>query len=420
MTIPEQPITRDEDLAILRGLAAQLAENAASERNRACVARWYAHDEGAAGPPLLLTEFDAGLHLVMPEYRPMCLEPWAQKQETALRARLAHAHLIGDDFPLAPVVNVGWRIDQGDFGVPTHQTRPETDGTLGAYHIDPPLTDLPGDLGKLRPRTFTLDREGTLAEVARLREVYNGLLTARLRGNPWWTMGLTWTAITLIGLEELMMAMYAEPEALHALMAFLRDDRLAFLDWMEREELLNLNNENDGIGSGSFGHTRALPVGDGPVRARDLWTLIESQETVGVGPAQYAEFVFPYERAIAERFGRVYYGCCEPVHSRWEVLQHMPNLRRVSISPWCDQAAMAATLGGQYVFSRKPSPTLVSTAVFDEAAIRDDLRTTMRLTKAHGCPTEIVMKDVHTLSGEPDRLTRWVGIAREVTEEVYG
>lgn len=111
------------------------------------------------------------------------------------------------------------------------------------------------------------------------------------------------------------------------------------------------------------------------------------------------------------KFGSVYYGCCEPVHTRWDVLKHLPNLQRVSISPWCDQRAMAEALGREFVFSRKPNPTLISTSRFNEEAILADLRET--LTVARGCRLEILMKDVHELAGEPQRVARWVELARQ-------
>jgi hypothetical protein len=66
------------------------------------------------------------------------------------------------------------------------------------------------------------------------------------------------------------------------------------------------------------------------------------------------------------------------------------------------------------VFCRKPNPTLISTAKFDEELIRDDLRRTLEV--AGGCNLEIVMKDVHTVCDEPWRLGRWVEIAREVCD----
>ena len=146
--------------------------------------------------------------------------------------------------------------------------------------------------------------------------------------------------------------------------------------------------------------------------------LSESQETSEVGPDMFEEFVFQYQRPIIERFGLCYYGCCEAVHLKWSILKRLPNLARVSISPWCDQEYMAEALGRDYGFSRKPNPSLISTPYFNEDDIRNDIRTTVSVAK--DCNLELIMKDVHTLCGEPERMARWVALAREVIDEVHG
>lgn len=418
------PIVTSGDLKIIRDLAKRVREAAESEINQQRIQRFYQLDEGTLEQPLLLTETDGGMNMVMPDYRPKCQEKWAQNQENGLNGILMHYDIIGDDYPIEPVINVGWTLTSSNYGIELKQTKPETDGSLGAYHIDAPITDLERDLEKLKFRTHSVDRDSTLQQQQFLSEIYDGIMPVRIRGSFWWTLGLTWDAITLIGLENLMLYMYEEPEALHQLLAFLRDDRLRTIDWLEKEELLSFNNENDYCGSGSRGYTHRLPQkGWQPgqsVRTKDMWVLLESQETVGVGPDLYEEFVFNYEKTIAERFGSVYYGCCEPVHTRWEVLRNMPNLKRISISPWCSQEFMTEAMGNQYGYSRKPNPSLISTPHFEEEAIRTDLLETITLTKKHLCPTEIVMKDVHTLSGDAGRLTRWVKMARELITQVYG
>jgi predicted metalloprotease with PDZ domain len=73
---------------------------------------------------------------------------------------------------------------------------------------------------------------------------------------------------------------------------------------------------------------------------------------------------------------------------------------------------MAEMLGKEYIYCRKPNPAMISTGHFDEDAIREDLRTTLRAV-GDG-PLEFAMKDVHTLNDEPMRLGRWVDLAREV------
>jgi hypothetical protein len=286
---------------------------------------------------------------------------------------------------------------------------------MGSRRWDPPIKDLDRDFALLKPRTFSVDREASLENRQMLESVFGDMMPVRMRGSFYWTMGMTIQTVELIGLESLMLSMYDNPAGLHRLMAFLRDDHLAYADWLEAEGLYTLNNENDYIGSGSRGYTadlpRSKPSADGRVRKEDLWVLLESQETVGVSPELFEEFIFPYQVSIAERFGKVYYGCCEPINTRWHVVKRMPNLARVAVSPWADQEFMAEALGRKYVFSRKPNPSLISTSVFDEAAIRADIRHTLDV--ARGCRLELIMKDVHTLNNEPDRLERWIQIARE-------
>ena len=128
----------------------------------------------------------------------------------------------------------------------------------------------------------------------------------------------------------------------------------------------------------------------------------------------FEEFVFPYQVEIVEKFGKCFYGCCEPLKSRWPVIKRIRNLARVSVCPWEDEEYMAKELGTDYVYARKPSPSLISAGAFDEGLIRSDIQRTMNIAK--GLNIELIMKDVHTLNNEPSRMARWVEIAREESE----
>jgi len=345
----------------------------------------------------------------------VCEHPLARGVEGALRLKIWLFEELRDDHVIEPNLNVGWAVQSTGYGVEKEIHEISDGGLLNAKSWDPPIKDIARDFAQLKARTFRVDRQATQNRREAMAELVGDVLAVRIRGSHWWTMGLTSRAIDFIGMTNLMLFMYDDPAGLHQLMAFLRDDHLAHAAWLEAEGLLALNNEDDYVGSGSCGYVSALPAGlpGQSVRQRDQWVLLESQETVGVGPDQYEEFVFPYERAIAERFGLVYYGCCEPVNTRWDVVRQLPNLRSVSVAPLCNQEIMPACLGRDYVYSRKPNPTLISTGHFDESQIRRDLRTTLGITARHGCATEIIMKDVHTLNNEPGRLARWVRLARE-------
>jgi hypothetical protein len=410
----------NNDIKRLRELAQQIKDVSESEENQAKIANWYAMDEGKATRPNIVIEL-GGIHGIFNNFITLqCEDEMARAQEHNMLAMLFIHNYVKDDNAILPYVNIGWNVSNTGYGIESQIDRSDNDGKMGAYHIGSALTDLSREVPLLKKREFTVNRQKTMETKAALEEIYDGILKVRMRGNPWWTMGLTQAAVYLIGVEGLMMQMYDDPDGLHMLMSFLRDDYMGMLDFYQNEGLLNLNNEDDYIGSGSHGYTRRLPVNtDGKITTKDLWCLIESQETVSVSPSMYEEFVFHYEKPFAERFGSTYYGCCEPVHTRWHLVKKLPGLKRVSVSPWCDQELLAQDMPG-IVFSRKPNPSLISTDNFNETAIREDLQKTLEITKKYNVATEIAMKDVHTIANDPTRLPRWVAIAREEVAKIYG
>ena len=134
-------------------------------------------------------------------------------------------------------------------------------------------------------------------------------------------------------------------------------------DFVESEGLIVPNTDNQLAGPRAYGYVSDLPDPDstGPARLSDLWCWAESQETTMMSPAMFRDFFLPYIARVTSRFGLVYYGCCEPVHDRLEmIMAAMPNLRSVSVSPWADFEQVAGMLGRDYVFSRKPDPVPIS------------------------------------------------------------
>jgi hypothetical protein len=290
----------------------------------------------------------------------------------------------------------------------------------GAYAWDAPLRSYETDFAKLRTPAVEVDWAAT-NRVAELAEAtFGDLLTIEVRTAWWWTLGMTWPAVDLRGLEQLMLDMIDNPDDLHRLMAFLRDAHMAKLDALEQSDLLSLNTGGAYVGSGGFGWTHQLPQDDftGHVRTCDMWGFAESQETVGVSPAMFAEFIFPYQLPLLERFGLNCYGCCEPLDGRWDIIRAVPRLRRVSVSPWADKRRMAEFLGAGYIYSMKPSPTELAMGSFDEARIRQGLRRDLEATR--GCHVELIMKDNHTIRNDPRRVVRWTAIAKEEAQRIAG
>jgi hypothetical protein len=93
----------------------------------------------------------------------------------------------------------------------------------------------------------------------------------------------------------------------------------------------------------------------------------------------------------------------------------MPNIRKISCSPWSDREHFAATLPKKYIMSNKPDPSYLAHATFDEELVRKDLRRTIAAAKENGLALELLLKDITTIKGDPRRLWRWSEIALEET-----
>ncbi|MFW5845400.1 MAG: hypothetical protein ACOCXJ_04155, partial [Planctomycetota bacterium] len=194
---------------------------------------------------------------------------------------------------------------------------------------------------------------------------------------------------------------------------------LGMLDQLVEQNLLGTNHDSHFVGSGGQGHCDELPApGFDPerVRPQDLWGQATAQIFSEVSPAMHEEFSLPYDRRWLERFGLACYGCCEPLHRKVDVLRQIPNLRRISMSPWVDVSAGAAAVGRDYVFSRKPNPAIFATDRWDEERVRAGIRAD--LAAAAGCNVEFIMKDTRTCRKDPARVVSWARICREECERV--
>ncbi len=402
-----------KDSEVLRRLAGEVAEIAARPIEQTKRELWYKLNALEATRPLIFCDPENGWNEIITPAQMQCEGELARGWEFRLRKEIFWGAKMRDDRVVAPVFDLPHVYTDSGWGLDKAQTGGQ-DG--GSYVWEAPIKDYDRDLPKLHYPKIKVDYEATDMAVALAEEVLGDFLTVRLKTAWWWTLGMTWTLVDLRGLQQMMIDMIENPDGLHRLIAFLRDGHLAKLDVLEENGLLSLNNDDTYVGSGGFGWTHELPQPDfnGHVRTIDMWGFGESQETVGVSPEMFAEFVFPHQLPILERFGLNCYGCCEPLDVRWDVVKHVPRLRRVSASPWVDVERMAELLGDQYIFSRKSSPADLAMPTFDEERIRAQLHEEMRITR--GCRTEFIMKDNHTIANDPNRVIRWVQIAREEAE----
>ena len=404
------------DRAVLRRLASQVAELAARPIEAEKRELWYRHNALEATRPLIFCDPENGWDEIITAADLVCAGELARGWEMRLRKEIFWGAQMGDDRVIEPSFNVRHVYTESDWGM--HETR-IGGGHGDAYRWEAPLKSY-ADLDRLRFPQIVVDEEATARMIALANDTLGDILPVRLKTSWWWTLGMTWTLVNLRGLAQIMYDMVDQPEALHRTMAFLRDGHLAKLDFLEQQRAAEPEQRRHLRRLGRLRlDARAAAAGfrdRGRVRPIDMWGFGESQETVGVSPAMFAEFIFPYQLPILERFGLNCYGCCEPLDKRWHIVQRIPRLRRVSVSAWANLPRMAEMLGDRYIFSLKPAPADLAMDSFDEDAIRARLREGFRITR--GCRVEAIMKDNHTIRNDPSRVIRWVRIAREEAERL--
>jgi hypothetical protein len=151
----------------------------------------------------------------------------------------------------------------------------------------------------------------------------------------------------------------------------------------------------------------------------DIWFRTMAQMFSTVSPDAHDEFDLQYSIPLAERCAYTYYGCCEPLHDRIDVIKKIPNLRKIGCSPWADVWSTAEQIKGDFVLSRKPNPAFVASAV-DPEQIRKEAEETVRACLEYNCPCDITLKDISTVGDRPENLIIWSQVVSEVLDEYYG
>ncbi len=404
---------------ILRNLAkrvAEIADDPVMDRRRKM---WIEHNSLRSTYPLMLIFPEGSWAELIPDSLLQSSDENVREMEHALRRRIYGYEHFQDNMVVEKewivekcIRNTGWGLDPRR--IPSSETR-------GAWHFDPVIKE-PSDLKKLRFPEISHDAEITRRNLEETQELFGDILTVKCVGVNHLSYHLMNHYTALRGLEEVMIDMHTESGMLQDAMAFLEEGHHRILRQYVEQNLLSLNNDNTYQNSGGNGYTDQLPKpGADPSRVRpcDMWASAEAQEMAQVSPEFHNEFILQYEKRLLEPFGLTGYGCCEDLTRKLDYVFTIPNIRRISISPWSDVDACAEKLKGNYIFSWKPNPAQLIGS-FNTDLIRNYLRHTLRTARDNGCILEIILKDTHTCEQHPERFDEWTRICREEISKIAG
>ena len=341
-----------------------------------------------------------------------CHDPFYRQYEQWLRLQLFQAS-TGDDSIQEPWITVqaSKAGDEGNlWGLQEGSILSDMEG--GARKLLAPLADW-RDMDKLRVTHHMVDEAATQCNVTRLQEAIGDLLTVNVEYGCAYTNfsgDLSYGLAALRGLEQMMVDMCEAPEELHRLLAFMRDGVLQVQQEAEDAGHFSLTSQTNQAMCYCDGW-EAPRANAGARTRRDLWGFFASQEYTLISPEMYDEFCLQYQMPIMEKWGLIAYGCCEDLTRKISLLRRIPNLRRIAVTPVADLVKCAEAIGTDYLYSWHPNPTDVICCGFDEEKIRGIIRDGLRVTQ--GCHRQIILKDIETVEGEPQRIARWVQLVQD-------
>ena len=405
------------DITIIRELAKQLAEISALPVQEEKRDLWRKLNALKPDRPMVMidqvcwNEMDVDNELTL-----RCVDAECRGYEESIRRLLFQWKHFRVDMVVDPFIRVPKAVINTGFGITVEENVSVLDPTnsvVGHLFLNQFETD--DDLEKVRIPEVSHDPQETSRRLAVAHELFDGLMEVKLWGfEPYMSL---WDPIsTWMGVENALFGLKDRPEFMHALVDRVTEGYMTMLDQLEEQGLLC---EPQSLIHCTGAFTDELPSpGYNPEkpRTKDLWTFGLAQMFAMVSPKVFKEYEVDYASKLLERFGLVYYGCCDPLDGKMKEVRMIPNVRKISMSPWVNEERGAAEIGRDYAYSRKPSPAMLAYGTFDPEMVRTDLTATKNFCKKYHCPLEFILKDISTVRYEPQRLFEWANVAMEVAE----
>lgn len=395
------------DVAILRALAREYAAAAAAPRNderralhRAC------NDLRMIRPVVLIDEipwpqmdFDGSLTC-------RCEDTLFRDVEWGLRSRLYKFRHFPADMILPAHVGIPKITHSTGIGLQTEEAilgSSDPSSIVSHAYVDQ-LKD-EADLEKLVLPTITYDAAQTRANWNRIGEAIGDILPVKIVGRSYLYFA-TWDDIPRYhGVENIFMDLVDRPAFIHAMVCKITEIKMHELAQWEALGLLDTDPETL--------HCTAALVSDLPgdvgdtVTRKNIWGRGMAQIFGSVSAAMHEEFDIAYMVDTIGTCGLAYYGCCEPLHNKVDIVAKIPNLRKIGCTPWADVDVEAEAVGKRFVLSVKTNPAAVAVPRLELDVLRKEIRRILDACHRNGCSCDITLKDISTCRNRPENLVDW-------------
>jgi len=344
-------------------------------------------------------------------------DPYWRNIEWDLRTKIYKWTHFPVDMVIEPFITIPKAISNSRYGlVPSVEKIDLTkDTTASSQHYTNVLNNYE-DIEKIKDMQISIDKEQTQIWFDEAKDIFYGICPIISGHGIQFHLGV-WDLLTeYMSIEDAYFNIIDRPEFTHACMERITDATIAGIKMAND---LQLHDDISNTCHCSYVYTDELlpnpAEGKGSI-SQNCWAFGHAQLFTSASPKTTEEFELPYITKMAKYFGMIYYGCCDRLDDRLDIVKRVPNVRKVSCSPWSDRKQFAEKIGDKLIMSYKPTPAYLANDYVNWDLVRSDLQNTVNLSKENNVNLEIILKDISTVNFKPERLTKWAEIAMEIVQ----
>jgi hypothetical protein len=416
ITIKENGMHKDHE--VLKKLGTELAEIARLPRQDETKQLWISNNDLKPVRPMVYID-QLPWHEIntADEMKLLCEDEFLRTVEYSIRQLLYRWKHFPCDMVVENRIDIPHAVYNVDYGIHIKEETLRTDeaNDIVSHKYKDQVT-CEEDLDTLEYDNIRVDEKLDREHMEICHGIFDGIIPVRFSGVKFHAG--VWDRITMMrSVGAILEDVIDQPEFIVKVVKKFVDISMSTLDQCEKLGLLDPQMQYVHC-TGTY--TNDLPpmeAGQTVPTAKNVWAFGMAQVFTTMSPAMHEEYEIDLVRPLYDRFGLLYYGCCEPLHNKINIVRKLKNVRKISMSPWADVQKGAENIHGDYVLSLQPNPAFLAIE-FDENNMARTVRNAMAACRANNTPLEVIQKDVSTIGYHLDYLDRWeklvMGIVRDV------
>jgi hypothetical protein len=408
----------NKDHELLKKLGAELAEIARLPRQDETKQLWISNNDLKPVRPMVYID-QLPWHEIntADEMKLLCEDEFLRSVEYSIRQLLYRWKHFPCDMVVENRIGIPHAVHNVDYGmhIVEETLKIDTANDIASHKYQDQVAS-EEDLDALKYDEIWVDEKLDGEHMERCWEIFDGIIPVRFSGVEFHAG--VWDRIAQMrSVQAVLEDVIDRPEFIVQVVKKFVDISISTLDQCEKLGLLDPLMQYVHCTGAYTNDLPPMEPGQSAATSKNIWAFGMAQLFTTMSPAMHEEYEIDLVRPLYERFGLLYYGCCEPLHNKINIVRKLKNVRKISISPWADVQKGAENIHGDYVLSLKPNPAFLAVDFVGDNMART-VRNAIAACRANSTPLEVIQKDVSTIGYHLDYLDRWEKLVMGIVQDV--